>query len=199
MMADEITDRFNSIATRIGGLPEEARLAVAVIVAQRLVDQYRLQPEGRRSNFVAPWAEMMPLLWRAVAEPSDELKRTLQTRLNEDIGELLGQEQAEYGQPKYEEYAGYACIAAVEAYCGNSKAAAAAASQLLADAQWRAQRSTTEMGEDRMSATARARVLRLRHVELDRLDNAVSLLEREGFSVALLPQLRDVLGATATA
>ena len=198
-MGNEIIDRFNSIATRIEGLPEEARLAVAVIVAQRLVDQYHLQPEDRRSTLVTPWAEMLPLLRRAVAEPSDELKRTLQARLNEGIGELLSQEQAEYGQPKYEEYAGYACIAAIEAYCGNSKAAAGAASQLLADAQWRAHRSTTEMGEGLMSATARARVLRLRHVELGRLDNAVSLLEREGFSVALLPQVRDVLVATATA
>ena len=93
----------------------------------------------------------------------------------------------------YDEDAGNAGICAIEAYCGDRKGVTAAASQLLAHAQSRAYKISTEMREDLMSASGRARVLQLRHLELDRLERAVSFLEREVFSVALLPQLRSLL------
>jgi hypothetical protein len=136
---------------------------------------------------------MMPPLWTALTHPSAELKRTLEAKLNEYVEKFLGQEPPEFGQPKYDEDAGYACIAAIETYCGNSKAAASAASFFLGDARRRAQKVSTEMGEDLMSTDARARVLRLQRMELDRVENAVSLLEREGFSVGVLPPLRELL------
>jgi hypothetical protein len=197
-VSKEIIDRFNSLAKRIEDLPESARFAVAVAVTQGLMDQYLLEPENRRSSFVAPWAEMTPLLWAALTHPSAELKRTLETKLKEFIEECFDRESPEYGQPRYAADAGYACISAIEAYCGNSKAAAGPVSDLLAHAQRRAQRTSTKMGEDLMSANARARVLRLRHMELDRVENAVSLLEREGFSVGVLTQLRELLTSEGT-
>jgi cell division septum initiation protein DivIVA len=192
-VSNEIIDRFNSLAKRIEDLPESARLAIAVAIAQRLADEYLIQPEDQRSSFVAPWADMMPLLWTALTHPSVELKRILESKLSEYIGEFLDQSSLEYGQPKYDEDAGYACIAAIETYCGNSKAAAKVASFLLGDARRQAQRISTEMGESHMSANARARVLRLRHLELDRLDRAVTLLEDQGFSIGVLPQLNKLL------
>jgi hypothetical protein len=189
----EIIDRSNSLANRIEGLSERARFAVAVAVTQRLMDEWLLQPENERSSFVAPWAEMTPLLWTALTHPSAELKRTLETKLKEFLKEYWDQEPTEYGQPQYTQDAGYACIAAIEAYCGNIKAAAVTVSNLLADAQRRAQAISTEMGQDLMSASADARVFRLQHLELDHVENVVSLLEREGFSVEVLPQLRELL------
>jgi hypothetical protein len=189
-MSKEIITRFDSLAKRIEGLSELARLAVAVAVTQHLMDEYLLQPEDRRSSFVVPWAETTPLLWTALTHPSAELKRTLETKLKEFVEEYFDQEPTEYGQPRYAADAAYACMAAIEAYCGNNKAAAGPVSDLLADAQRRAQAISTEMGEDLMSASANARVLRLQHLELDHVENAVSLLEREGFSVGVLPQLR---------
>ena len=173
-------------------LPTTAGIALAVTVTQRLIDHYLLQPENRRSTFVAHWAEIMPLLWEAVSQPSVELKRTLEMKLIEYI-ETLKQKYPTDAY-RYEEDAGNACICAIEAYCGHHKAVAATASQLLTHAQSRAQRTATEMGEDRMSPGAQARIVRFQHIELDRLERAISLLEREGFSDAALPQLRDLIG-----
>jgi hypothetical protein len=193
----EIIERFNSLRKRMTELPDMAGTALAVVVTQRLMDHYLLQPEDQRSRFVARWAEMMPLLWKTVSHPSAELKRTLKSKLIENTDESLGREYA-MDAYRYEEDAGNACICSIEAYCGDRMGVAAAASQLLTHAQSRAQTIAMEIGEDRMSANAQSRVLRFQRVELDRLENAISLLEREGFSTTLLPQLRDLLDAGKT-
>jgi hypothetical protein len=192
-VSKEVTNRFNALAQRMEGLPEMAGVALAVTVTQRLMDDYFLQPKNQRSSFVAHWAEMMPVVWSMVLHPSPERQQTLKRVLKEYVDSDLGQESSDVGQPQFERDAGYACIGAIEAYCGNPKAVAAAASELLADAQRRAQTISTEIGEDRMSTNGETRVLRFQQMELDRLDNAVSLLEREGFSVGVLPQLKELL------
>jgi hypothetical protein len=82
-------------------------------------------------------------------------------------------------------------IYAAQSYCtGSPHDALTGALQLLDDAFFRADRIAEEIGENLMSADARARGERFEQLELNCLDHALSLLEQEGFAPGILPRLR---------
>jgi hypothetical protein len=181
-----IGGQCESITSRIKGLPDSARVAIAVSAAQRLMDEHMNAPEGLRNAFAVGWAPALSLVWQILVSQNAEADRPLRDRLEEYYSGPYCHELGDEALPGADEDAAAAAIYTVEAYCRrNARSAASAALLLLSAADARAD----PFVDDPMSTQAEEIRVRFEQEEVDRLTSGLALLEREGVTRASLEEL----------
>ena len=183
-----------SIKQRIFDLPKEARSALAIAVARRLMDDYLELPELTRPPFSGTLADVVSKLEKAITGHSDELNRELDASLKEYYAGPYYHELREDALPGADEDAASATIYAIQSYCTHNKEAAGFAATQLLDATFsRADAIYVAEGIEAMSKEADEVRSQLEQIELDRLDRAVSLLEHEGLTEHTMSSLGTIL------
>ena len=176
-------ERYWKIRQRITALQEKARAALAIAAARRLMNEHLRRPEESRSPFTLSLADVVVKLEEAITHPSADRDLELEIRRKEYYAGPYCHKLGKDALRGASEDAASATIYAIGAYCTHSKEeAASAAMQLIDSADARVGSICLAQGIDGMSKEADGMVSRLEDIELDRLDRAVSLLEKGGSS-----------------
>lgn len=180
-----------SITARISRLPNSARVAIAVGAAQRLMDDQRSLPEEQQNEFVISWAPALALTWRTLLSPTPEIDRALRDLLDEYYSGPYCHELEDEALPGADEDAAAAAIYAVEAHCRQSaKSACSGALRLLTAADMRME----PFIKDRKAPETEDLRVQAEQEEIDRLNAALDILEREGVTDSSVEELRLVFG-----
>jgi|SRR5947209_2679280 len=185
--------KYQQLADRIRTLPESARVAVAVVSAQRLMNHHLSLPSGERDPFIAALAPDLDKLWQALENPSSEadaaLRRLLKKRKSEPYADQIGKSD----WPRGDDHAFAAAMNALEAYClREPKFGVGAIMRLIDAASDMAGPISEGLGEDLMSQGAKARREALARPEFNRVTSAIDLMEREGVTTVSLNRLRKI-------
>lgn len=165
-----VDDECQRVTSRIGALPEPARVAIAVGAAQRLMDGYVSEPNEDRDSFIVGWGATLGLVWQVLTAPTVEVDSALRDRRREYYSSPYCHKLGNKALPGADESPAAAAIYALEAYCSQSaKAASSAALRLVEAADQAADRQTQAAGEDLMSAEADERRDSFAQEELHRL------------------------------
>jgi len=193
-MYNAIIDQADSIRRRVVSLPEKPRLTLAIAAAQRLMDEYLELPEESREPFTATLVDLVSKLGDAITQRSEELDRELDKELKEYYAGPYSYELGEDALPGSDDDAASAAIYAAEAYCTDDKEAAAfAAMQLFHATTDKVGDMCVAQGIDAMSKEADQLRFQSEQIELDRLANAVSFLERQEFTETTLQSVITIL------
>jgi hypothetical protein len=176
----KIVEACRKLADRIQMLPLLGRAAIAIIVAQRLMDVY-LERSHQKNPFVAGWAPTLALLSRSLTDSTHDEIGILRSRLREYYASPYCHTLGPRALLGADEHAAAASIYALEAYCGGTAgAASAAALRLIEWADQCADLRTEMLGGDLMSEAAAATRNAASMVELNRLERALNVIKRYG-------------------
>jgi hypothetical protein len=154
------------------------------------MDDYLSAPGEVRSPFLAGWASALPLIWQMLLAPSDEADAALRNQLQDYYSGPHWHHLGDAAAPGAEEPAAAAAIYATESYCHrNAQSASSGALTLVSAAGAKADALS---GKDLMSPEAEAREILFEQKELDRLNAALAVLEREGVTQESLKELRAI-------
>jgi hypothetical protein len=190
-MLIELDDLLN----RVRSLSKDARSAIAVASAQKLMNGYIAQSADNQNPFVTSWGSTLILIWKAIEAPSVNLAAELSKRNKEYMSGPYCHELGSKALPGIDENAAAASFYALNAFLtGNPNDAAAAVSRVIDDADVRADRETEMAGDDLMSESADRRRDDAADAEIVRLNAAVGVLERQGVSETTVATIRGTIG-----
>src|SRR6266496_114890 len=167
------------LADRIRALPESARVAIAVVSAQRLMNHHLGLPAADRDPYIVALAPDLDQVWQALWAPSSEADAALRKLLKKRRSEPYANQIGKNDWPRGDDHPFAAARYALEAYClVEPRLASAAAMRLIDAASDMAGPISESLGEDLMSHKAEARRRAFARPEFSRVTSAVGIMER---------------------
>jgi len=184
---------LDRLVKRIHALPELARAALAVASARRLMNSHLTLPPAERDPFTVALAPDLAMLWDALSVPSPKADAALRKLLKKHSSEPYADQPGRNGWPRGDDHPFAAAMYALQAYCLlDAKFGVGSAMRLIDAASDMAEPVSERLGEDPMSQKAEARRQSFARPEVNRVTTAISLLEREGVTGAVLRKLHKL-------
>lgn len=185
--------KYRQLADRISALPESARSAIAVVSAQRLMNNHLSLPAAQRDPFILALAPDLDKLWEAISAPSPKSDAALRKLLKKHNSEPYAGQIGKNGWPRGDDHPFAAATYALKAYCLlDAKFGVGGAMRLIDAASDMAGSISEGLGEDLMSHKAKLRRKAAARPELNRVTAAIGLMERDGVTARSLNNLRRI-------